>query len=480
MDGAFADGIISEAEAIAIEKYLNTINETMAKIEVSYDKVYKNPFLEEGSSKTSLKSNMDNLINARNRLVNAINIAIAGDGATQREKEDVDYYFKSFNSAIGLFQNALENAQLAIQRKIKNDSESLAEESAYLKRALGQTTTKDGGLLLTSMIQLGEETNGTYVAKAGINGIALKNEKSVAAWYGGTLQQAIAGSAATVFKMDGSGHMAKGNIKWDIEGKTTINSSINAKEGEIAGFEITKEGIKYDGSYGGAPVVSIESSTAKAILGKKFLFNKNYRDSYCQLYIENNENPSDYLDDKAVSVGVLIKSNYSTSKSSRKIGVYTQDSIWTRNLFQYASVARAVYQTKNNITRFYVDGSDSEFIFNFTNATNWLLLNTTSNLIEVSLPTLDAFRNMINVYADGRSDSDLNNYIRNTLGLVFTIAIQKENNANLRISGNSNFPILNNNGGVWGGTYGYVDMNSGDTITLMYKNSNYYLVNRMY
>ncbi len=42
IDGAFADGIITEAEAKAIEKYINTVNNAKAAVEATYNKLYVN------------------------------------------------------------------------------------------------------------------------------------------------------------------------------------------------------------------------------------------------------------------------------------------------------------------------------------------------------------------------------------------------------------------------------------------------------
>lgn len=45
MNSAFADGIITEAEAKAIEKYINTVNNTKAAVEAAYNKLYTNAYL---------------------------------------------------------------------------------------------------------------------------------------------------------------------------------------------------------------------------------------------------------------------------------------------------------------------------------------------------------------------------------------------------------------------------------------------------
>ena len=44
VDGAFADGIISEAEAKAIEKYINIVNQTKKDVDSTYSVLYNNPF----------------------------------------------------------------------------------------------------------------------------------------------------------------------------------------------------------------------------------------------------------------------------------------------------------------------------------------------------------------------------------------------------------------------------------------------------
>lgn len=114
------------------------------------------------------------------------------------------------------------NYQDTIDKIEKVQSEAQALE--YLKKALEGSTTIDGGLLLTSMIQLGIINGNNFVEKAGINGTA-KNNNDVVAWFGGTLQQAIQNLASIVFKLDGSGQLAKGNINWDANGNVNMKGS---------------------------------------------------------------------------------------------------------------------------------------------------------------------------------------------------------------------------------------------------------------
>lgn len=60
----------------------------------------------------------------------------------------------------------------------------------YLRTALENSTVIDGGLILTTLIQLGLLQGDTWVNTAGINGV-YENDESVAYWAGGTLDQAV-------------------------------------------------------------------------------------------------------------------------------------------------------------------------------------------------------------------------------------------------------------------------------------------------
>lgn len=113
VDGAFKDGVISESEAIAIEKYLNTISESEKTVLSSFQALYDNPLLT-GSYKQELLSAKNNVISSISNLRNAINNAIADKTTTVAEKEEVDRMFSVFNNTIGLYQTKLETASKSI------------------------------------------------------------------------------------------------------------------------------------------------------------------------------------------------------------------------------------------------------------------------------------------------------------------------------------------------------------------------------
>ena len=129
IDGAFADGIITEAEAKAIEKYINTVNNAKAAVEATYNKLYVNPYLS-GTAKTGLLNAKVTLMGSIENLIKSINTAIADKLTTPDEKQAVDTEFAGFNSAYADFNTAVEEANKSIQDKLK----SFADDA--MKKAL--------------------------------------------------------------------------------------------------------------------------------------------------------------------------------------------------------------------------------------------------------------------------------------------------------------------------------------------------------
>ena len=122
IDGAFADGIITEAEAKAIEKYINTVNNAKAAVEATYNKLYVNPYLS-GTAKSGLLNAKVTLMGSIENLIKSINDAIADGQTTVAEKKDVDDKYVLFNSAYADFTAAVETANKAIHDALKGYSE---------------------------------------------------------------------------------------------------------------------------------------------------------------------------------------------------------------------------------------------------------------------------------------------------------------------------------------------------------------------
>ena len=113
VNGAFADGIISEAEAKAIEKYINTVSSEKADVDNRYTAIYGDASLS-GTPKTNLASAKSAYDTAHTNLINSINTAIADSATTPAEKADVDTKFTSYKNALATLSTRFEEAVTAI------------------------------------------------------------------------------------------------------------------------------------------------------------------------------------------------------------------------------------------------------------------------------------------------------------------------------------------------------------------------------
>ncbi len=138
VDGAFADGVIEESEAKAIEKYINTVNNTKSAVEATYNKLYANAYLS-GTPKTNLLNAKVTLFGAISNLISSINIAISDGKTTVAEKRDVDSKFIAFNSAYASFNTAVEVANKSIQDTLKGYSDDAYGKAIVNATAIAQT-----------------------------------------------------------------------------------------------------------------------------------------------------------------------------------------------------------------------------------------------------------------------------------------------------------------------------------------------------
>lgn len=129
IDGAFSDGIISESEAKAIEKYINIVNGEKASSESKYNVLYANPYLM-GDAKTNLLNSKISFFGAIDNLISAINTAIQDGKTTVQEKNNVDSKYALYNSAYSDFNKAIEDANESIQNVLKGYSDE-AERQAF-------------------------------------------------------------------------------------------------------------------------------------------------------------------------------------------------------------------------------------------------------------------------------------------------------------------------------------------------------------
>lgn len=120
-----------------------------------------------------------------------------------------------------------------------DDLDKALEEREYLKEAFQNDTTIDGGVIATSLVQLGYRTpEGEYIIMSGMSGLG-NESSSISYWAGGAPvdrftydsetekyleKESLTGSEAdALIRMDGTGYLAAGNIRWDKNGKIDTN-----------------------------------------------------------------------------------------------------------------------------------------------------------------------------------------------------------------------------------------------------------------
>ena len=130
INGAFKDGIISEAEAKAIASNISILNAEKADIDNAYTPLYNSPYLLSGTTAaTNLSSAKTAYNTAHSALITEINKAIADGKTTPEEKANVDTKFTAYNLALGTYKKRVEEANKAIQDQVK----ALAEQDATNK-----------------------------------------------------------------------------------------------------------------------------------------------------------------------------------------------------------------------------------------------------------------------------------------------------------------------------------------------------------
>lgn len=137
INGAFKDGIISEAEAKAIASNINILNAEKADIDAYYNKLYANAYLT-GTAKTNLASAKTAYDTAHEKLIDSINTAIADGKTTATEKADVDAKFTAYNNALSAYQTRVGEADKAIQDTIKKVADD-AQTSANTAQSAANT-----------------------------------------------------------------------------------------------------------------------------------------------------------------------------------------------------------------------------------------------------------------------------------------------------------------------------------------------------
>ena len=121
LDEAFKDGIINEAEAIAIKQQIQNLEIEKKDIDSVYTTLYANTDLI-GTAKTNLYNAKNSYNTAHTNLINAINNAIADKKITTSENTSVKNAFANYGTALATFRSKSEEALDSIANKKKQDA----------------------------------------------------------------------------------------------------------------------------------------------------------------------------------------------------------------------------------------------------------------------------------------------------------------------------------------------------------------------
>ena len=123
------DGIIEEAEAIAIQSNIAMLNSEKADIDKEYATLYANSNLT-GMYKSSLKSNKDAYNTAHASLIKAINDAIADNKVTEEESTNINNKFTTYNVALANYRDSVVAATDAIAaNRVSNATKNLVDNT---------------------------------------------------------------------------------------------------------------------------------------------------------------------------------------------------------------------------------------------------------------------------------------------------------------------------------------------------------------
>lgn len=114
IDGAFADGLISEAEAKAIAEHKLQLANEKSDVDAEYSKVYNNLYLTNATLKSALQTAKTNYDASYTTLIGAINTVIADGAVTPAERTAVNNAFVDIAGKLTTLRQALQDCMQSI------------------------------------------------------------------------------------------------------------------------------------------------------------------------------------------------------------------------------------------------------------------------------------------------------------------------------------------------------------------------------
>ena len=225
------DGVLDSSEKARLTDLLNQASNEVAAVIDQVNNITTSKYLtNDNANKGKLEEANAVMKTAWTEYKNLINTLIAANTEiTKVNIGEANTKYRNLQEKIKTVKQYLAICQADILSGMGTDITSYK----YLKDALNQTTEINGGLVLTSAIQLKDVDK---KVTAGMNGIVKGDKTSIAAWYGGPmvdrdtfsseeLETKVPGTdyAMSLLRHDGTGYLAGGNIHWNANGVLSGN-----------------------------------------------------------------------------------------------------------------------------------------------------------------------------------------------------------------------------------------------------------------
>lgn len=225
------DGVLDSSEKARLTDLLNQASNEVAAVIDQVNNITTSKYLtNDNANKGKLEEANTVMKTAWTEYKNLINTLIAANTEiTKVNIGEANTKYRNLQEKIKTVKQYLAICQADILSGMGTDITSYK----YLKDALNQTTEINGGLVLTSAIQLKDVDK---KVTAGMNGIVKGDKTSIAAWYGGPmvdrdtftseeLETKVPGTdyAMSLLRHNGTGYLAGGNIHWNANGVLSGN-----------------------------------------------------------------------------------------------------------------------------------------------------------------------------------------------------------------------------------------------------------------
>lgn len=133
MNGAFLDGVLSEAEKLSIKQHLLTLSSEKCDIDKQYVAINSSEYLD-GEHKTNLVNSYNNYINSYNGLISTINTILEKNTIIDSiDRNNLDTAFENHNRDLGIYTEcAIKALDYISQKKAEAESEKVDKKYAEI------------------------------------------------------------------------------------------------------------------------------------------------------------------------------------------------------------------------------------------------------------------------------------------------------------------------------------------------------------